>query len=68
MIIIDLGYEICDIRCTFCDLEGCDRFVITSCRNIVYSIRIESLVCFEELLIMNLNCKTERIIKEFSNQ
>ena len=32
MIIINLGYEICDVRCAFCNLEGYDRFVITSCR------------------------------------
>ena len=35
MIIIDLGYEICDVRCAFCDLEGYDRFVIASCRTCV---------------------------------
>jgi hypothetical protein len=32
MIIIDLGCEICDMRCAFCNLEGYDRFVIASCR------------------------------------
>jgi hypothetical protein len=31
MIIIDLGYEICDMRCAFYNLEGYNRFVITSC-------------------------------------
>ena len=32
MIIIDLGCEIYDMGCAFCDLEGYDRFVIAWCR------------------------------------